>query len=229
MNDSFSRRTFISGVAHSAAALGLSAMPTAAFAGGYPPSHEVAPPSWDMSWLKLLEGKTDRALFDWPSLGDPADPQIMWFAERYLDGCKAVYGAGYQTAVVVLNIRTQAVPAALTDELWQRFDLGAEYNVKDPFTSSTAVQNPFWHAGPEPAPGVGTTSLASFVERGAIILVCDFALGHLSKRLAARLKREAAVVHAELRAGLVRGAYAVPSGIFGMAKAQNAGCALVKV
>ena len=33
----------------------------------------------------------------------------------------------------------------------------------------------------------------------------------------------------ELRAGFVPGAYAVPSGIFGLARAQNSGCALVRM
>jgi intracellular sulfur oxidation DsrE/DsrF family protein len=37
------------------------------------------------------------------------------------------------------------------------------------------------------------------------------------------------VIHAELRKGLIEGAYAVPSGIFGLARAQNAGCAYVRV
>jgi hypothetical protein len=223
-----SRRDFVADVVRTAAALGLSATPTIAGAESLPEPTGDAPVEWDLRWLKRLKGFSDRALFDWAMLGDPADPQLMWFAERYLQGCRDVYGASYDGAIVVLNIRTQAVPAALNDDLWQRYALGAEYKANDPFSSQPATRNPFWHAGPEPAPGVGTTSLASFVDRGAIILVCDFALGHLAKRLASKASRNHTEVHAELRRGLVPGAYAVPSGIFGMAKAQNAGCALVK-
>ena len=162
-------------------------------------------------------------------LGDAADPQILWLAERYLQNCTAAYGESYYRAAVVLNIRTQAVPAALTDDLRERYALGIEYQTNDPFTATPATRNPFWHDGPKPARGVGTTSLAKFVERGAIILVCDFALGHLAKRLATKKLRDEAEVHAELRNGLVPGAYPVSSGVFGMAKAQNAGCALVKL
>jgi len=53
---------------------------------------------------------TDGAVFDWPSLGDPADAIVLQIAERYLDNCDTVYGAGKHKARVVLNIRTQAVP-----------------------------------------------------------------------------------------------------------------------
>jgi hypothetical protein len=71
--------------------------------------------------------------------------------------------------------------------------------------------------------------MADLIGRGAIVLVCDFAMGHLSTRLATKSGRSADVIHAELRKGLIEGAYAVPSGIFGLARAQNAGCAYVRV
>ncbi|HEX6965296.1 MAG TPA: hypothetical protein VF166_05820, partial [Gemmatimonadaceae bacterium] len=72
-------------------------------------------------------------------------------------------------------------------------------------------------------------TIEDLVSRGAIVLVCDFALGHLSKRLAARTGQSADAVHQELRSAFVPGAYAVPSGIFGLARAQNAGCAYVRM
>lgn len=67
--------------------------------------------------------------------------------------------------------------------------------------------------------------MADLVARGAIILVCDFALGHLANRLAPKFGSKPDEVHAALRKGLIPNAYAVPSGIFGLARAQNAGCA----
>ena len=54
-------------------------------------------------------------------------------------------------------------------------------------------------------------------------------MGHLSRRLATKLGRNADDVHADIRTNLVHGAYAVPSGIFGLARAQNAGCAYVRM
>lgn len=61
------------------------------------------------------------------------------------------------------------------------------------------------------------------------MLVCDFALLHLAERLAAKTNRQPTDVHLALRNGFVPGAFAVPSGIFGLAKAQNAGCAFVRL
>jgi hypothetical protein len=75
----------------------------------------------------------------------------------------------------------------------------------------------------------GLGAVSALVRRGAVVLVCDFALGHLADRLAPKAGRTADEVRRDLRGAFVPGAYAVPSGIFGMARAQNAGCALVAV
>lgn len=231
-HDPASRRTFLgnTGLLVSAVALagcapvaGTSTTSIEREAGG------VASPDWDLSWLDTLNRATDKAVFDWPSLGDPADPLTLELAERYLDNCRSAYKAGTYDARVVLNIRTQAIGAAMTDRLWERYALGTEYNAKDPATQQPATRNPFWHRAPDPAPGVTLPTVADLLGRGAIVLVCDFAMGHLAKRLATKTGRSEGDVHADLRGGLVPGAYAVPSGIFGLARAQNAGCAYVRM
>ena len=227
-----SRRGFLTDVGRLAS--------TVALVGCAPPSVATASPSvqrpamaasgeWDLRWIDTLHTATDRAVFDWPSLGDPADPIVLEIAERYLDNCRSAYGAARYDARAVLNIRTQAIGAAMTDRLWERYSLGTEYNAKDPTTQQPATRNPFWHRAPSPAPGITLPSMADLVDRGAIILVCDFAMGHLSKRLATKSGRSPEDVHAELRAGLIQSAYAVPSGIFGLARSQNAGCAYVRM
>jgi hypothetical protein len=184
---------------------------------------------WDLRWTETLRSATDRAVFDWPSLGDPADPIVLEMAERYLDNCKTAYGASGYDARVVLNIRTQAIGAAMTDKLWEQYSLGAEYNAKDPATQQPAIRNPFLHRAPSPAPGITLPTIADLVDRGAIILVCDFAMGHLSKRLATKSGKSPDDVHSDLRTGLIQSAYAVPSGVFGLARAQNAGCAYIRI
>jgi hypothetical protein len=230
--DAGSRRSFLTGVGRLAS--------TVALAGCAPPSvttttlsaqdvSTVGSGDWDLRWLDTLRSATDRAVFDWPSLGDPADPIVLEIAERYLDNCRSAYRAGAYDARVVLNIRTQAIGAAMTDRLWQQYSLGTEYNAKDPTTQQPAMRNPFWHRAPSPAPGITLPSIADLVDRGAIILVCDFAMEHLSKRLAAKTGRGGDDVHADLRNGLIQGAYAVPSGIFGLARSQNAGCAYIRM
>lgn len=230
--DPSSRRTFLGTAGRLASTVAIAgcapaALATNASADGAPAP--VASPDWDLSWIDLLHRATDKAVFDWPSLGDPADPLTLEIAERYLDNCRSAYKAGTYEARVVLNIRTQAIGAAMTDRLWERYALGTEYNTKDPATQQLATRNPFMHRAPDPAPGITLPTIADLVARGAIVLVCDFAMGHLAKRLATRAGRREDEVHADLRSGLVQGAYAVPSGIFGLARAQNAGCAYVRM
>jgi hypothetical protein len=227
-----SRREFVTKAGRLASAVSLTSLlaPAAAFAAPASPSPvETAAGEWDLSWVTRLATATDRAVFDWPGLGDPADPIVLELAERYLDNCQAAYASQQHETRVVLNIRTQAIPAALNDSTWERYALGAEYKVNDPVTGKLAVRNPFWHRAPDPLPGVALPTVADLLGRGAIVLVCDFALEHLAKRLAEKTSRQSAEVHQELRNGFVPGAFLVPSGIFGMAKAQNAGCALVRM
>jgi len=226
-----SRREFVTRTGKLASALSLAGIlnpPVAAATEEHHASADVAG-EWDLSWLGPLAKATDRAVFDWPSLGDPADPFVLEIAERYLDNCATAYGSRKFDARVVLNIRTQAVAAALNDAMWERYSLGTEYKTTDPVSKEVSVRNPFWHRAPDPLPGTTLPSLADLVQRGSIILVCDFALGHLSKRLAERLKRDEKEVHSDLLKGFVPGAFAVPSGIFGLARAQNAGCAFIRM
>jgi hypothetical protein len=217
-DDRGSRRDFVTGVGRLASVAAFTACATRA------PAEVLAQPAsprtasateWDLSWIDRLAPATDRALFDWPSIGDPADPIVLEIAERFLDNCDAAYGRGNHNARVVLNVRTTAVPAALDDATWARYRLGDEYSVKDPGTRQPALRNAFWRR----APGAATTpvlpTLEDMMRRGAIVLVCDFALGHLARRLATKASRDVDDVHRELRAGFVSGAIAVPSGISG--------------
>lgn len=213
------RRDFVGRAALLGAAAALPTSPTIAT-----PAHAAVPSDWDLAWVARLARTTDRAVFDMPAIDDGT---VLDLATRYLDNCDAVYGAVKMGAIAVLNVRTRAVALGLDDATWARFALGAEYDVKDPATKQTATRNPYLDVPAGAYPGTG--AIRPLMQRGAIVLVCDFALGHLANRLATKAQRAADDVHRELRAGFVPGAFAVPSGIFGMAKAQNAGCALVKL
>jgi hypothetical protein len=227
-----SRRSFLTDVgrlASTAALVGCAPPSVAASAAGVHDASIVGNGDWDLRWIDTLRTATDRAVFDWPSLGDPADPIVLEIAERYLDNCRSAYRAGSYDARVVLNVRTQAIAAAMTDSLWEQYSLGSEYNTKDSATQQPAIRNPFLHRAPSPAPGITLPTMADLVDRGAIVLVCDFAMGHLANRLATKSGRSADDVHTDLRKGLIPGAYAVPSGIFGLARSQNAGCAFIRM
>lgn len=119
-----SRRELVINAGRIASALSLTTLltPTAAFAAVDVSPLTTPPGDWDLSWVTTLATATDRAVFDWPSLGDPADPQVVYFAERYLNNCQAAYAPGKYDARAVLNIRTQAI-AAFSDPKDQNLDV----------------------------------------------------------------------------------------------------------
>lgn len=209
-----SRRDFLGkvGGAGAAAALGLAAASPA-------PAQARGP--WDLTWIERVRRATHRAVFDAPTRDN-----VTMLAARYLDNVQEVFG-GTGDACAVLNIRTRAVGLAIGDALWQKYPLAEDYKVNDPRTGAPARRNLDWR----PAPGVtgpmADATIERLQQRGAIVLVCDFALGHVANRLAQAAGTSGDAVHAELRAGLVPGAVLVPSGIWGAAQAQNAGCAFI--
>jgi hypothetical protein len=175
---------------------------------------------WDLAWIERVRRARHRAVFDAPGSG-----LVLDLAERYLDNIQTAYGAKAGEVCVVLNVRTRAISLGLSDAIWEKYPIAEDYKVDDPATKAPARRNPDWR--PVATPGVltGNPGIERLQQRGAVMLVCDFALGHLSGRLATKVGATTDVVHAELRRGLVPGAFLVPSGIFGACEAQNAGCA----
>lgn len=68
-----SRRAFVSdaGRLASAAALTACVPPRTATATTVPAAQKPSG-QWDLSWVDRIGTATDRAVFDWPSVGDPA-------------------------------------------------------------------------------------------------------------------------------------------------------------
>jgi len=183
-----------------------------------------APGDWDLSWVDRLKGATNRGVFDWSTMETPPDAAALDRAARYLDGCVDAYGDA-SSARAVIVIRHLATPAALSDAAWSRYGIGAVEKVTDPATGQPAARNPFWSsasAGADESP-----TLHDLVQRGAIILACNVALTHLASRVARQRGEDPASVQHAFRASLVPTAIAVPSGIFGLVRAQNAGCGLI--
>ncbi|MBL8998732.1 MAG: hypothetical protein JNL44_15570 [Gemmatimonadetes bacterium] len=184
------------------------------------PTPRVSAADYDLSWIALLSNASDRGLVDTTQ----ASRFSLQIATRYLDNCDAAYGKDRHSARLVLNLRTRAVPLALKDELWERFELGADSDIKDA-SGAHARTNPFLNRPPGMIREEG--SIQELVDRGSIVLVCDFALGHMANRVAAKRGTTSDVIHRDILDGLLPGVFAVPSGIFGAIRAQNAGCGWV--
>lgn len=217
-----SRRAFLANGSQ-ASLLGVLGWPALSIDDTGLPASPQASTAYDLSWTKRLEKATDRALLDIPM---PTEFPLQ-IAARILDNCDAAYGAGGHKAVIVLNIRTRAVAMALNQAMWTKYALGKDVGIKgrDGTAATVSESNPFLDLPPGGDAGYGYVS--NLIQRGAVAIVCDFAMGHMANRLAQRLNVAKDDVHRELAANLIPGASLVPSGMFGLMKAQNLGCAYV--
>ena len=185
-----------------------------------PTSAAAAPRKWDDAWATRLTAK-HRAVFDAPEV---ADGMALFNAYVYMRSFGEVYGAADGEIQAVLVARHRAVPLMLGDAMWERYELGKAVRLRDEKTGKWARRNPFAVSDPADTNAMPGLSLAALHERGALLLVCNLALGNLAGRLAAKTKQDAASVRAELRGALLPGVEIVPSGVFAVMRAQEAGC-----
>lgn len=165
-------------------------------------------------WLDNLKAK-HRQLVD---AYEPNDGWPLGFAHTFLVAQTPPDSGG---AVIVL--RHVAMPLALTHEVWARYKIGESLKINDPATKQPAVKNPYF----KPAKGVlldDNMAVDRLIARGAIIGACNVALHVFSGMLAgnAGVSKEAAAK--EWTAGLIPGITVLPSGTWGVNRAQEKGC-----
>ncbi len=128
---------------------------------------------------------------------------------------------GSATSVIVL--RAQALPIALNSAMWEKYKIGESFKIIDPETKAPAVKNPFLH----PKPGVllaDDMAVDRLLGKGAVVGACNLALHNLSKQLASNAGVSADEAAKEWIANLVPGITLLPSGVWGLNRAQEAGC-----
>lgn len=128
---------------------------------------------------------------------------------------------GSASAVVVL--RHYAAPIALNHDLWAKYKIGETLKINDPETKAPATKNPFLH----PKPGIlvlDDVAIDRLLAQGVVIGVCNVALNNLSKNLAKNAGVDAGTAYKEWVAAVVPGVTVLPSGTWGVNRAQEAGC-----
>jgi hypothetical protein len=128
---------------------------------------------------------------------------------------------GAATAVIVL--RHGAFPIALNNAMWEKYKVGPSLKIDDPETKAPAAKNPFLHPKPGVLP-VDDMAVDRLLAKGAVFGACNVALVVLSKRLASNAGVSADAAAKEWAANLVPGITLVPSGTWGVNRAQEAGC-----
>jgi hypothetical protein len=128
---------------------------------------------------------------------------------------------GAATAVVVL--RHGAFPIALNSAMWEKYKIGESFKIDDPETKAPAVKNPYLN----PKPGVlskDEMAVNWLLAKGTIFGACNMALMAQSKMLAPKAGVSAEDAAKEWAANVIPGITIIPSGTWGVNRAQEAGC-----
>ena len=208
------RRAFLGQIAMAGAA-GI-ALANGGFAGAAElHAATIAGPVADEHWLDKLTGKHKQ-------LVDAYSPNEGWplgFTHTFL----ATQNAAAGTHGAVLVLRHTAMPMALDNSLWAKYKIGESLKIDDPATKKLAVKNPFY----KPAPGTLLTdemSLDRLIARGVFVGACNVALTVFSGMLAGNAGVTKEVALKEWTAGILPGISIIPSGTWGVNRAQEHGC-----
>ena len=212
MASTTARRGFLGRIAAVAAVAGLSGVLPSRLAAENAPSER----SFDLAldaWFGRIKGK-HRMIFDAP---EPNSGLVAIWPRVYLDSMDATY-PGPTTAVVIL--RHAALPLALGDAVWAKYSLGDMFGIKD--GDVPAKRNPYATITGLPIPRLG---IAELLKSGVLVGACDVAMTIYSSGAAKKMGLDPDAVKKEWIAGLLPGVQMVPSGVLGVAHAQELGCA----
>lgn len=209
------RRGFVKSVAAGAAALLAVKWSTARAEtiAAVPPS--TANPN--DAWIQRITGK-HRQVFDCTEVNGGFGAV---YALNFIETSKQASNLTDADHTAVLSYRHYAMPLVLNDEIWAKYKVGELIKVTDPATNAPATKNIF-HTNIMLYPGVTYESMMA--DRPVIMTACNLALTVLSGFAA----EAAGVTKEQARddwiAGLLPGVVLVPSGVYALNRAQQAGC-----
>jgi hypothetical protein len=128
---------------------------------------------------------------------------------------------GAATAVVVL--RHEAFLISLNSAMWAKYKIGESIKHVDPETQALAVKNPYLNPKTGVLP-VDEMAVDRLLASGTIFGACNVALNVLSKKMASNAGVSADVATKEWAANVVAGITIIPSGTWGVNRAQEVGC-----
>jgi intracellular sulfur oxidation DsrE/DsrF family protein len=175
--------------------------------------------AWDTSWIDRLKSAEFRVVFN---ASEIADGVAMDYVSTFYHDFHEAHGTPDSALRPVVVFRRLGTEMAFNDAMWERYAIGESNKITDSATKAPAKRNVFWKTA-SGAPG--DTKIETLQSRGMISLVCNVATENVGRRYAAKFQRDVTEVQNELKANLVPGAILVPSGIYALIRAQNAGCA----
>ncbi len=211
------RREFLSGIAATAAAIGLGDLIATAQAADAGATSGAS--TEFQSWLDGIRGQY-KQVYDAPS---PNNGFALIWSHVFLMTAAQGYNVSESEIGVVVVLRHSAIPIAFSDGVWAKYKLGEYFKINDPATKSPALRNPFAYIkqGDMPLP---EAALDKLVTRGVKIAVCNTAIHHQSARLAQQLGIPHETVKQDWLAAVLPGVQVVPSGVLAVNGAQSKGC-----
>ena len=131
--------------------------------------------------------------------------------------------ANLVSATAVIVLRHAAFPMALGNEMWRKYKIGAAFKILDPETKAPAVKNPFLHPKPGVLPLDGM-AIDLLLASGTLFGACHVTLLGQSKMLASNAGVSAEQAAKEWTANVIPGITIIPSGTWGVNRAQEGGC-----
>ncbi len=127
------------------------------------------------------------------------------------------------SGTAVMIFRHEGLPYALNSAMWEKYKVGETLKIIDPETKAAAVKNPYF----QPKPGVlgnPDAALDRLIARGAVMGACGVAMRGQSRRLASNAGVTPDEAFKEWSANLLPGVTILPSGTWGVNRAQEVGC-----
>jgi hypothetical protein len=189
----------------------------------------VASDKWDMTWIKRVSGKA-RGVFDLTTTDSNGGWQrVTTWREHALE----VYGKPKEVTSIAV-IRHGAIPLAMNDAYWEEFKpgqsgRGSRGAVVDsaaaPASSTVPVRNPIGSPRPGATDAQKAHTIEGFLAAGGIVLACNVAFGLLIRPQIARARQLTGdAADKKAREYLIPGVILMPSGVFALIAAQQAGC-----
>ena len=189
---------------------------------------------WDMSWIKRVQGKA-RGVFDIvTTVSNGGWPRVAMWHDQALE----VYG-GPKEVTAIAVIRHGGITLAATDAYWEEFKPGTGGRGGrggPPPAADTAaavvpavppppMRNPIGFPKPGAASESKADTVSGFIAAGGIVLACNLAFSFSIKPNVARAKNLTGdAADKAAREYLIPGVILMPSGVFALIAAQQAGC-----
>jgi hypothetical protein len=199
------RRSFFGRVA-AMAALGLSGLVPTAVRAQTAVEEDDGP-----NWPGPLKGR-HKQVFDVAEFNDGFP---LGFTNNFLTPNKS--------ATAVLIFRHTALPMGVNHAIWAKYKLGEALKINDPETKAPAVKNPWY----QPKAGVlrsDEMAIDRLLARGSVAGACNVALRGQSRRFASNAGVTPDEAYKEWAANMIPGVTIIPSGTWGVNRAQEAGC-----